>query len=164
MAPTKCDLGVATRGLHNGRILLVKEASGRHKGCWGLPKGRVEPNESPEEAALRELHEETGFTGIIGGLVGVRTALHGNYPAVFLCFDVRLGTQTGDHDDEISEIGWFSLRELNGLRWVSETMHQLALDAFTQPVVLPAQAGLTPRTSAYAVYRSSRTSPSKGAR
>jgi len=32
---------------------------------WVLPKGHIEPDESPEEAALRELGEETGITGEI---------------------------------------------------------------------------------------------------
>ena len=61
MATVSCDLGVAARVVADGGILLVQEGQGRHQGCWGLPKGHVEEGESPEEAALRELAEESGF-------------------------------------------------------------------------------------------------------
>lgn len=33
----------------------------RHRGQWAIPGGRLEPGESPVEAALRELHEEVGL-------------------------------------------------------------------------------------------------------
>ena len=42
-------------------VCLVSD--GRH---WGLPKGNVEPDETPEQAALREVAEETGIAR--GGL------------------------------------------------------------------------------------------------
>ena len=48
-----CDLGVAARVVQDGKILLVQEASGTYQGKWGLPKGHVDPGESPEAAALR---------------------------------------------------------------------------------------------------------------
>lgn len=40
-------------------ILLVYEG---HSKCWSLPKGHMEPGETEEETALRELFEETGLT------------------------------------------------------------------------------------------------------
>lgn len=43
-------------------ILLVREyACGLHRYEIGLPKGRMDPGETPEQAADRELKEETGF-------------------------------------------------------------------------------------------------------
>ena len=93
MAPLLCDLGVAARAVQNNKILLVQEAGGPHQGKWGLPKGHVDPGESPEHAALRELHEEAGYHGSVIGLVGVRTALRKEHPAVFLCYDVHLEGQ-----------------------------------------------------------------------
>ncbi len=45
-----------------GKVLLVKEyAAGFHRYEVGLPKGRLEPGESFEEGANRELKEEVGF-------------------------------------------------------------------------------------------------------
>lgn len=42
------------------RYLVVSSSTDEH---WVLPKGHIDPGESPEEAALRELKEETGVLG-----------------------------------------------------------------------------------------------------
>lgn len=43
-----------------------------HAGQWALPGGRIEPGETPEQAALRELHEEValelGSSAVLGRL------------------------------------------------------------------------------------------------
>lgn len=153
-----CDLGVAARVVRTGTILLVQEAGGTHKGKWGLPKGRVDQGESPETAALRELNEETGHQGQVMGLAGVRTALRKDRPAVFLCYDVHVdGDVEGHANDEISSIEWFTLAQCASIEWVSETMHQLAIDGLTRRSLMPNLAGLTPRSNPYAVYRTSKT-------
>lgn len=132
MDSRSCDLGVAARVIEDGRILLVKEAHGRYEGNWGLPKGYVEPGESPEVAALRELSEETGATGNIIGLAAVRSSTNNGIPAVFLCYDVNLDTISESHiSNEISEYGWFQIDELSNLDWISETMHNLAIEGLS---------------------------------
>lgn len=40
-----------------GRLLLHQ----KHDGSWSLPAGAIEPGESPEQAVMREVHEETGY-------------------------------------------------------------------------------------------------------
>ena len=158
MASLLCDLGVAARVIRTGLVLLVQEASGPHKGKWGLPKGRVDQGESPEAAAIRELNEETGFSGQVMGLAGVRTALRKDRPAVFLCYDVYVEGEVNGHvNEEISSIKWFTLSECALIDWVSETMHQLAVDGLTGRSLMPNLAGLTPRSNPYAVYRTSKT-------
>ncbi|GAA1508027.1 NUDIX hydrolase [Kribbella lupini] len=41
--------------------LLLRYADLPARGGWDLPGGHVEPGETPREAAVRELHEETGW-------------------------------------------------------------------------------------------------------
>lgn len=48
------------------QFLLIHDRYGK----WTLPKGRVEKGETPEQAALREIREETGINGVIKGTVG----------------------------------------------------------------------------------------------
>src|SRR5688572_1949177 len=61
--------GVAYRDV-DGRIevaLIHTTMSDKHR--WMLPKGKVEQDESPEAAALREVREETGITAEVLGLI-----------------------------------------------------------------------------------------------
>lgn len=52
--------------MNKGRVLLLKKFGGD----WVLPKGRIEPGESKEEAALREVREETGAIAEIRKYIG----------------------------------------------------------------------------------------------
>jgi ADP-ribose pyrophosphatase YjhB (NUDIX family) len=52
-------------------VLLVKRSVEPKKGLWCLPGGFMELGETPEQAALRELKEETGLAGRIEMLLGV---------------------------------------------------------------------------------------------
>lgn len=45
----------------SGTIALVQSAT---SGFWTLPKGHVDPGETDEEAARREIHEEAGLTDL----------------------------------------------------------------------------------------------------
>lgn len=52
-------------------VIVIKRAyRGRNAGQWGLPGGRLDDGETPEQAALRELHEELGLTAGPADLLG----------------------------------------------------------------------------------------------
>ena len=51
-----------------GRILLQRRSD---DGSWSLPAGAVDPGESPAQAVVREVWEETGLKVVPVGLAGV---------------------------------------------------------------------------------------------
>jgi 8-oxo-dGTP diphosphatase len=70
-----------------GRILLARRTEGRDlAGLWEFPGGKREPGETPEQALVRELHEELGIDARVGGAV-IRVPQQ--YPDKALVLDVR---------------------------------------------------------------------------
>jgi 8-oxo-dGTP pyrophosphatase MutT (NUDIX family) len=105
---------------------------------WCIPKGHLEPEETTEQAALREVFEETGLSAEITDYLGdvsytfnqkgknVSKTVH-----VYLMNQVS-GELTMDHDPnhEASELAWVKLSELiNRLSHVNEKrIAQVALE------------------------------------
>jgi 8-oxo-dGTP pyrophosphatase MutT (NUDIX family) len=61
MAPKLYGIGTTIYAERDGKILLLKRATGAAPGSWYLPGGVLDPGETPEVCALRELHEESGL-------------------------------------------------------------------------------------------------------
>jgi 8-oxo-dGTP pyrophosphatase MutT (NUDIX family) len=61
--------GVVVRTIDGECEYLLVEASDT-PGIWVLPKGRIEPGETPEQAAVREVDEEAGVRAAIVNRVG----------------------------------------------------------------------------------------------
>lgn len=60
--PPKFALGSVVYAERDGKILLLKRAEGgAFAGQWYLPGGAVDPGETPDHAAVRELQEESGL-------------------------------------------------------------------------------------------------------
>jgi 8-oxo-dGTP diphosphatase len=57
--------------LKGDEVLLIRRGTPPRMGEWSLPGGRIEPGERAIDAALRELHEETGVEASILGLIDV---------------------------------------------------------------------------------------------
>ncbi len=120
--PTEVRLSVSAVVLSQPgarEILLMQRSDNGH---WGLPGGYVEPGESVQQAALREVREETGWTVDLGRLVGVysdpaRQVVeypdHRRVQAVNLCFE-GLARRSGDlgTPGEVLGIGFFAWNAL----------------------------------------------------
>jgi len=95
-------------------VVLASRRTRRGELAWGLAKGGIEEGESHEEAAVREVQEETGLTAEIEASLGetkyfyvwedtrIRKTVH-----FFLMR--HTGGDPADHDDEMEEIRWFPL-------------------------------------------------------
>jgi len=95
------------------KVLLVKRKNDPHKGAWCLPMGFAESGETSEEAALRELLEETGVIGKVIDFVLIDSGANKMYgDLLFLTFEVE---QTGGDlkaGDDAEEVKYFPLDEL----------------------------------------------------
>jgi 8-oxo-dGTP pyrophosphatase MutT (NUDIX family) len=96
----------------DARILLISTQSGRR---WQLPKGHIEEGETPEQAAVREVREETGVTSrVVAPLPGVEywfveRGAHRVHKRVDYFLLAYLSGDTADFDArEVSGAEWFS--------------------------------------------------------
>jgi 8-oxo-dGTP diphosphatase len=92
-----------------GRILLVRRSVEPKSGQWCLPGGFMELGESPENAALRELREETGMRAKIESLLGVVSAPSDAYDTV-LMVGYRVNALDGilEPGDDAAEVAYFA--------------------------------------------------------
>ena len=102
-------------GLLIGRRDL-KDASGKRI-LWSLPKGHIEDGETPEEAALREVQEETGIISVIEKSLGVIDFwfMAGGkriHKTVHHYLFRENGGDLAPQESEVDEVAWFPLSEI----------------------------------------------------
>lgn len=111
-------------------VLLVKRGREPSKGQFAFPGGRVEPGESLEQAARRELREETGLEA--GPLTLART-LDIDAPPVIFRLNVFVAVYVdGDPvpGDDAEEAAWYPLDRMADMP-LSESVLEVATAALT---------------------------------
>ena len=93
--------------VRDGEVLLVRLSYGPRDGCWALPGGLVESEESIEEAARRETEEETGFKVALGGILA--TWMRPGMELLVVAYHARIESGTlRIAPEENSEAAWFA--------------------------------------------------------
>jgi ADP-ribose pyrophosphatase YjhB (NUDIX family) len=90
------------------KILLVKQGYGRQ--FWSLPGGVMEKDESIDQAAIREVREETGLGIRLGKLIGVYSKP--SERALALTFEGNIVGGELRADSEVIEVCYFPLANL----------------------------------------------------
>jgi len=100
--------------------ILVCLISTQNRTAWQLPKGIIEDGEAPEDAAAREVAEETGLRGeLVASLERIEywyVWTHGGdrdriHKLVHFFLFRYISGSTDDHDDEVDEARWVALDE-----------------------------------------------------
>lgn len=104
------------------QVLLIQRGKGALQGYWSLPGGHVEPGERAQDAARREVAEETGIAAEIRGFLDLhevilkdeRGDLRGHY-----LIAVYAGLWTGGEPkagSDAAQAGFFPLQEVGTLQ------------------------------------------------
>ncbi|MFZ1880625.1 MAG: NUDIX hydrolase [Gaiellaceae bacterium] len=97
--------------VRDGRVLLVHRPA---HGDWSFPKGKLEAGESWEQAALREVEEETTLVCTLGDEVGRTHYLVEDQPKEVRYFRMMCDGEARGQN-EIDEVRWLSLEEARRL-------------------------------------------------
>lgn len=95
--------------LSHQTLLVLKNKPAWQRGRLNLLGGKVEPGETPQEAAVRELFEESGLAGdnpdVLGKIYGV--------DCVIWCISVRVyNSELSPRSEETELVQWYSWNEV----------------------------------------------------
>lgn len=100
------------------RILATQRGYGEQKDGWEFPGGKVESNETPEAAIVREIREELNADIEVTGFL---TTVEHDYPNFHLsmdCFWARLAEGTEMKLLEHEAAKWLSIENINSVDWL----------------------------------------------
>lgn len=100
---------------HRGKLLLGKRGVEPAKGGWDILGGFMEPGETAEQAAVREVEEESGLRVRIAAYLGTFPDLYGpdDVPLLNVAFlAVPCGDAVATPSSDVAELHWLLPEEL----------------------------------------------------
>lgn len=102
--------GIVFKG---NKVLLTQHSQNHH---WSFPKGLIDPGQTTEQTAIREVREEGGVNAEIVDKVGYSKyvyTLDGEkiFKVVTYFLMKYVSGKIEDHDWEVENLGWFSPEE-----------------------------------------------------
>ena len=110
--PDRPVVAVIAVVVREGRVLLVRRANAPDQGKFGFPGGRIELGESLEDAALRELGEETGVEAdaveVLTAVDAIERDIRGvpRFHYVLVTVLCRWRSGDGAPAGDVSEVRW----------------------------------------------------------
>jgi 8-oxo-dGTP diphosphatase len=100
----------------SGKILLLHRQKGL-KDQWETPGGKLEPGESPEQAAIRELKEEIGVTVQLISLIGENDFTEKNQSYHYFWYQAKIisGTPSIQEPQTFTKIKYFTWDEISAM-------------------------------------------------
>lgn len=108
---------VAAIMVHNGRVFATQRGYGEFKDGWEFPGGKVEPEETPQEALVREIKEELNSVIEVGELLDT---VEYDYPDFhlsmdcFICKIIAGDLELKEHEDA----RWLTTETLDSVDWL----------------------------------------------
>ncbi len=142
--PDRPFVGVGVVVLGTDGVLLIQRGKPPSAGSWSLPGGAQELGETVAEAAIREVHEETGLTVELIGLVDVVDSLQKDddgrlrYHYTLIDFAAVAEVGVARAGGDAVDMRWVALEDVAGLGLWSETERIIKLAAELRDAVTAA--------------------------
>ena len=136
------NIGVGGAVVRQDRLLLVRRCSRHGRGNWQLPGGFIEPDETIEQAVVREIKEETCVDAEVTAVLGLRSRYDpesGN--GIYVVLVLRpIGGEPQPDGREVDRAAYFTLDDIRELTPLPPVNWEIA-----QRVLSPDRCLLSPK-------------------
>jgi mutator protein MutT len=111
------------------KYLITRRKSGLYQGMWCLPGGHIHRGETMREAVIREVKEETGldFDPQLFSCFDEIIPEH-DIHTITIVFDGSVNGTITPQADEVAEIGWYSLGEIQEMTFAFR--HKVIIESY----------------------------------
>ena len=120
---------VAAIIIKDNQVFATQRGYGEWQGWWEFPGGKIEPEESPQSALVREIKEELDADISIGELLDT---VEWDYPTFHLtmhCYICSLNSESM-HLNEHEASAWLTKETLDSVKWLPADL--ILLDKISQ--------------------------------